>query len=224
MIHRLAVLVVLCAVSCSSVELAPRSVRVRLGPAHDQPTRRVVALPATCSSLITPRQESQLATSPSNDAMEAASPCLSRLVDAVDGRVRALLAFQGFEVIDSEKVNAETRVRTESEKRMTTPGFETSARTTEVSGATFADATPATQEAILGELGADGVINTRIWIGAGHGFSERHTVEVQVRLLHVRTGRLAWARRCEVEIGGLTADAEAMEEAARCAVQGMVPR
>jgi hypothetical protein len=61
-------------------------------------------------------------------------------------------------------------------------------------GARFTDATPFEQRDILRERRADGVLSTRISIGADLGIGQRRTAIVQLRLLAF-DGTLAWARR-----------------------------
>ncbi len=209
-------------VACSSVELLPDRVRVRTGPAAGMKTRKVVALPATCGALsaLAPTAETSQST-----ASALTSECAPPDVEGVDGSVRAALEFQGFQVIDSEQLNATSRERIEKIEttRSVSQGVrspESWSREVERRGATFVEAPPSLQKSILEELGADGLLSTRIWIGASTGLSARRAVEVQVRLLNVPTGKLVWARRCTLEVGGLITDAMAMERAARCATRG----
>jgi hypothetical protein len=205
---------------CSSVELLPDRVRVRTGPAAGMKTRKVVALPATCGALSTLG-----GTAESGTTTALTSECAPPDVEGVDGSVRAALEFQGFQVIDSEQLNATSRERIEKieTSRSVTNGVrspESWSREVERRGATFVEAPPSLQKSILQELHADGLLSTRIWIGAASGLSARRAVEVQVRLLHVPSGKLVWARRCTLEVGGLITDAMAMERAARCATRG----
>lgn len=214
--------------ACSSVELLPDQVRVHTGPAAGEPTRKVVALPATCGAL------SALLPEGSPDRQSAAeaglaSECAPPDLEGVDGTVRAALEFQGFQVVDSDQLNATSRERIETieTSRSGPPGSrsgEAWSRKVERKGATFGEAPPSLQRSILQELHADGLLNTRIWIGAPAGLSARRSVEVQVRLMHVPSGKLMWARRCALEVGGLITDAMAMERAARCATEGVSPR
>jgi hypothetical protein len=141
-------------------------------------------------------------------------PCHRETVAAVDGAVRSTIAFRGLDLIDSERLNATTlsHVVTVEERDLGGPTVER-VRT----GATFAEATPAQQRAILDQLGADGVLATRIRIGSGVGASERRLVEVQVRLLSAAGGELVSARRCSEEVAGLVGEARALERLARCA-------
>lgn len=192
--------------ACASVELAPPLVRARTGPAMARPIRRVVAIPATCGALSVERIDA---------AGKARATCPDTALRAVDMAIRSQLEFGGFEIIDSEQVNAVTATRHEVQERW---GHGPTTTTTEQHGARFEDATPFEQTAILQELGAEGVLNTRLWIGAGVGFGQRRTIAVQIRLLATSDGALAWARRCELEVGGITTDEVAMERGTRCAI------
>lgn len=204
--------------ACSSVELAPPVVRMRAGPAVERSLRRVVALPSTCGSLtLIPLPTGD----PDRHHWETRPACPEHAMAAIDNAIRSSLELRGFHVIDAEKVNAVTATRREVRERR---GF-LQATTTETTGARFTDATPFEQRDILRELRADGVLSTRISIGAGLGIGQRRTVTVQLRLLAV-DGALAWARRCELEVAGLltASDELAMERGARCVVEGVSPR
>ena len=212
--------------ACSSVTLAPNRIRVHRGPAFGQVVRRVVALPATCGTL------GEHWTAPGSleappAAVDPATPppvasCPADRLGGIDSRIRALLEFQGQNVIDSETLNARTRTRRELEVRNRGTGMpERIDREVDLDGARFADATLTMQREILAEIGADAVLNTRILIGAAEGLSGRRLVEVQIRLMAVPSGQLVWARRCEVEAGGLlTSDMEAADTGASCAIGG----
>lgn len=238
MTHRLphVALAALALCACASVELAPRDLRTRRGPAAARPVRRVVALPATCGTLAFPAPQTAEAAAPPEQptAPDPANPyhswrmfslCDDAQLAGVDARVRALLEFRGLDVIDSERVNAEPRRRVERSESTTwrigaEPPATSGSREIDVEGASFLDATPAMQEAIAHDLGADGLLNTRVWIGSPEGMAGRRSVEVQVRLLHLPEQEMVWASRCAVEIGGVESDSQGMERAARCAVEG----
>jgi hypothetical protein len=218
----------LLATACSSAELLPDQVRVRTGPGAHLATRKVVALPASCGALST---LAGAAEPPGGGSAGSplASECAPPDLEGVDGSVRATLEFQGFHIIDSETLNATSRARIETieSARSVRQGVRSPvswSRRVERRGPTFGEAPPSLQKKILAELGADGLLSTRIWIGAATGLSTRRTVEVQVRLMHVASGTLVWARRCTLEVGGLVTDAMAMERAARCATRGVSPQ
>jgi hypothetical protein len=201
--------------ACTSAELAPPVVRMRTGPAAARPMRRVVALPSSCGSLTQVAIET---ADPAQSRWETRAACPANTMTAIDNAIRAHLEFRGFHIIDGDKVNAVTGTRREVSERR--GFFQTTTTTTETAGARFADATPFEQRDILRELGADGVLTTRISIGAGLGFGQRRTIIVQLRLLAAADGALVWARRCELEVAGLAATDElAMEAGARCAIE-----
>jgi hypothetical protein len=208
---------VLVLAACASSELAQPIIRARMGPAAERPLHKVVALSASCGALSTERVPG---SDPDHPVFQTRTLCPQPAMQAIDTLVRSTLEFGGYQIIDAEKVNAVTATRHEVEQRN---AYYTT-RTAETHGARFEDATPFEQAAILKELGAEAVLTTRIWIGAGVGFGERRTVAAQIRLMAVPDGGLAWVRRCEIEVGGLTFDEDAMERAARCAIQGAKAR
>ncbi len=194
-------------VGCTSAELAPPVYTARKGPAAERVARRVVALPATCGSLVVWR-------GPSNQASTMPDACRPSYLQATDQVVRAQLDFLGLQVIDAEKINAVTATRKEIITRRGL--YETSS--VELHKWLFEDATPMEQADILRELGADAVLNTRVFIGHSTGLGARRRVVVQVRLRAADDGALIWAHRCEVEIGGIEMDVDGIQAAARCAM------
>lgn len=193
---------------CTSAELAKPVYYAHRGPAVDHPVRRVVALPATCGSFSMTAQQV-------GEAMYAIPQrCLPSLLPPTDQLIRSQLDFLGFQVIDAEKVNAVTASRQEI---VTRHGLAESTRV-EKHGSLFTDATPIEQAAILRELNADAVLNTRILIGSDTGLGKRRSVVVQIRLRAADDGRLIWVHRCEVEIGGLEQDTDGIQAATRCAM------
>lgn len=201
--------------ACASVEMAPDRIRVNRGPAHGAALRRVLALPATCGTLAAGAPQEV-----PDSKVKLFSECEPAVLAGVDTNVRSALEFQGYQVIDGERVNATTMERTEVRTTTRSGAYESESSEVERRGSAFADAPPRIQDQILTELGADGLLNTRVWIGATHGVMGRRRVEVQVRLLEVPSRRLVWARRCEIEVAGLTSDAGAMHRASTCAARG----
>ncbi len=228
-----AVLSALALGACSSVELAAPIIRTRRGPAAEAEVRRVVALPATCGALSLHVVESH-----GNNLLAQRTACPSSALKAVDQVIRTNLELGGYSIIDAERVNAitasrhEVRERTLARTASTRPDLPTTETRREVTaidvetiGARFEDATPLEQQALLGELGAKGLLSTRVTVGAEVGIGMRRTVMVQLQLLEMPERVLVWARRCELEIGGLFATDEiAMERAARCVSEGMNSR
>jgi hypothetical protein len=207
---RVLLMTLLMSVACTSAQLAPPVLRTRKGPGDPRAVKRVVALPATCGALSLERVE----TADPHAPLFLPRKCPEQALKGVDQAIRSALDFQGLVVIDSERVNAVSATRHEVEVRR---GYSATVRT-EQQASMFEDATPLEQVEILRELRADGLLNTRIFIGAGMGLSARRTVTVQVRLRTV-DGALVWARRCDVEVG-LTMDQAAIEQAAKCAIEG----
>jgi hypothetical protein len=201
-VSRLAALALLACCACTSAGLAPDRIRTRFGPAKQHEVRRVVALPSSCGSL----------TGIGETSPETGCPSL----EGLDAAIRTILDFYGHAVIDSETLNVTTMARTEVEERVRSGSFDRTERRVERSGVGFADATPAMQDAVLRELGADGVLTSRVWIGAGVGASARRDVQVVISLIHVGSGELVWASRCTIE-AGLELNEGVVMEAARCA-------
>lgn len=201
--------------ACGSVELTPPRLVYRNGAAARRPLRRVVALPATCGVLLSE------AVALARDPRFPPRRCPNReRLQGIDQGIRASLDFQGFQVIDAERVNVVTASRREIEERRKYGAHETSTSTTETHGALFEDATPDEQAEILKDLSAEALLSTRVLIGSELGLSARRTVTVQVRLRAALDGALVWARRCEVEVSALTTDEAAIERAAKCAIEG----
>lgn len=194
---------------CISAELAPPVYSTNQGPAARRTVKRLVALPATCGTL-------GLGAVPTASGTQIAVPakCPDKALASVNQLIRAQLDFLGMQVIDSDKVNAVTASRREIEARSR---YQTKTLT-EVSSSLFDDATPGEQADILRELGADAVLSTRVFIGAGIGLGARRIAFVQVRLRTADDGSLIWAHRCAVEIGGIDLDIDGIQEAARCAM------
>lgn len=213
---------------CSSVELDAPTVRYAAGPAAIRPIRKVVAVRASCGSL-SGFSRSQLNAPTSTPAERTEMPgyrssavaCDDKFLDGVDQLVRSALEFRGYAVVDSERVNAVTAKRTEvivRERDESDRGRLTAIdKKAEVTGSLFADAPPSLQDRILDELGAEGMLNARIFIGAPIARSPRRVILVQVRLIDVETGELAWASRCNFT-AGWEVDEVAVMRAARCAV------
>jgi hypothetical protein len=177
-------------------------------------------VPATCGSL---SPSSRRRPTADDGWRPLDTTCLAEDIQFVDSYVRAALAFRGMSVIDGETINLATRQRTEERDETSSGDDRTEWRTAQIRGALFADATPAEQAVVLDQLGADGILGARVWIGAEHGIGARRTAMVQLRVLDARSGELIWASRCEVEIGGLVTDAVAVQRATECAFVGAPP-
>lgn len=205
-------ILLLATASCMSVELAAPRLRTNSGPAAHRTIKRVVALPATCGGLV----RAELAQQQNVEPEYLPGKCPENALKGADQAIRAALEFRGLTVIDSEKVNAVTATRHEAEVRST---YATTT-TVEQHGSMFEDATPNEQTEILRELSADALLNMRVFLGSSMGVGIRRTVVVQIRLRVVEDGALVWARRCEVEVGGLITSTLAIEQATKCAIEG----
>ncbi len=235
----MAALAVLAATSaCTSVELAAPIVRSRRGPAAEAPVRRVVAVPATCGALSMTVMETY---ANGKRAFAQREGCPPSTLLAIDQLIRSNLELGGYSVIDLERVNALTATRHEVQERTLlrsaartsdgtmgatgAPVRDATTTETETRGARFEDATPLEQRELLAELGAQGLLTTRVTVGAEVGAGLRRIVMVQLQLLDMPERRLVWAQRCELEIGGIFAtDDLAMVRAARCASEGLRAR
>jgi hypothetical protein len=198
--------------ACVSQPLAEPRITMRTGRGAKQPVSAIVALTPTCGILASHMRDG-------NDGAVYAEPakCEPAVLDGVGQEIRGALAFAGYQVIDAERVNAITSRHHEVIERFNAYG----SRHIEQRGATFEDATPVEQAELLRELGADAVLTTRLWIGAGYGLSGRRMVAVQVRLASARDRQLVWARRCELQASGFESDEAALAAAARCTAKGM---
>lgn len=220
MVKRATLLIALAA--CASSDLDPLIARTIVGPAAGRPLHTIVALSPTCGTFgvsVTP------GGSGGTEVRDA--ECKPELLGGIAEHVRSRFDFLGYKVIDAERVNAVTATRhevidrREAETRFR-KAYENSSESsrTEVVGATFDDATPVEQAQILHELGADALLTTRIWVGAAIGTSSHRNVVVQLRLTSAADRRMIWARRCELQVGGLlVTDTIAIENAAHCADQ-----
>jgi hypothetical protein len=215
MVRKLALIGLLFATSCTSAELMPPQLTTHEGAAARRPIHRVVALPMTCGGLVSMADEAA-GKDKSTDPMYIAGKCPKQALKGADQAIRASLDFHGYTVIDSETVNAVTATRHEV---VVSNEYDT-LKTVEQVGSLFEDATPNEQKEILEELNADALLNARVFVGSSMGVSHRRTLIVQVRLRAVSDGALVWARRCELEIGGLVTDTIAIEQGARCVSEG----
>jgi len=199
----LAFLLVFSQAACSSVEFERPVLSAKNGPAFEKRVHRIVALPASCAAVAIDYRNAD----PDQKGRGPYSRCPLEGLVAIDEAIRGTLEFQGHHVIDAERVNRETANRVEilqrHDLRTTT--------TIELSRSLFADATPSEQRDILRAVEADGVLETRIYLGATIGMTHRRPVVVQVRLRLAEDDNLIWVRRCELETNVL--DEKAANEA-----------
>lgn len=193
------------ALGCSSSSFRQPIHETRQGPASHAALRRVVVMPSTCGSFLTFRDTEGNTSRPRCKALQ---------LETVDTLVRVELDFRGFDVV-AAKVNATTFSRIEN---ISQQGQSSKSVRVVRSGSSFADVTPRIQDQIIKDLGADGLLLTRIWLGAGIGASSRHEVLVQVSMIDTKSSELVWARKCSIETNLL--GEEAILKATRCAMAG----
>lgn len=199
------------ALGCSSAELPQPVLSVKNGPAAERPIRYVLALPASCAAVAVDNRVAD----PDRQVERPYPRCPKEGLAAIDQAIRGTLDFQGYQVIDAEQVNRVTADRREIQRRR---DVRMTMKRTELSRSLFADATPSEQREILRALGADGVLETRIYLGATIGVSGRRAVSVQVRLRATEDDEMVWVRRCDLEAFVLN-EKVSIERGARCATE-----
>lgn len=196
--------------ACTSAELQKPVLSVKKGPAAERPIRRIIALPATCAAVAIDHRNAD----PDRPGKGHYPQCPKKGLEAIDQALRGTLDFYGYQVIDAEQVNQETARRKEIQQRSR---FRTTTTTT-VTKYLFLDATPGEQREILRKLGADGVLEARVYLGATIGISSRRPVTVQIRLRATEDEAMVWVRRCDLE-GFVLNEKVAIEQGARCATE-----
>ncbi len=204
-----ALLVTTLAAGCWIEKRPPATEFVR-GPRSAQLPHRVLAFQSMCGSLskrISTPDAIHSVNEPARVTFTEVEPCGAPNRLAVDTAVRAELEFRGYIIVDDSAVNVITGTRTEtSETTTNTTAMGTTTQQhqlAEINGIAFVDASPKDQQAVLDQLGVDGLLTTRIWLGTGrsNGVNGRDMplVRVQVRLVDAATGQMVWTTRCEVE-------------------------
>jgi hypothetical protein len=206
---------------CASVDLAPPRSELRHGVSAMP--NRVIALPLRCGALG--------GWYASQDAVGSA--CSNAAVAAAAQALRSELELRGLSIVDTERLAAETRARTETrelrelEVDIVDESGTTVPLTREVTGedrivirgALFEDATPAEQAALAGAVGAEAILTSRAFVGTVPGIQTARSVAVLVRLDRVSDGKMIRSARCDVEIGIGRSDASGALEALRCAAR-----
>lgn len=187
---------------------------VNHGPAYGQPINPIAALPVSCGF--------------------STMGCHLGYQVMVANATRMALELGGGSLVDSELINAELRLRT-THTRSTVSVVQThpsqvgvmpstttqgsSASTTEVTGTTWLDLPPIEQRALLQDLGIRSVLRANIALGVPHGLSGQRTVTVQLALIRLADEAIAWESECGVETGDYHSEPQAVELAARCALE-----
>lgn len=200
--------------------------QVQHGPAAAAQPARVLVLPAACGSV--------------------EAPCPETYINTVDTIVRGGLEFVGFNIVEGDKLFAQTRQRSEEHtSRTTTDDSKTSteyersmapddrvtttssSRSTEktsrvvLDGPTFADLALEERQALLAQTGADSFLSVRIIVGGNMGvWTPNQNVEVMVKLGVMQGDLMAWASRCLASSNDFSTVDAALEAAARCAIYG----
>lgn len=137
--------------------------------------------------------------------------------------VRGELAFRGVEVLDLAQLPAERRNREVVElstMRVQDGAVETEqSRTVTITGPTLSDVDAWTQRAALGDLGVDGVVRVRVARLLTHPVR----AYALVRITRASDAALITASACEIEVSRLDLEANQIERALRCALEGVAP-
>jgi hypothetical protein len=186
--------------------------RVQLGPAHREAITVLAALPVQCTadpSLFTPAHAAVVASA-----------------------TRMALEFSGYSVVDSELINAELRRRSTrtipsgggfahaapARGGFGPPASGTYTETEITGGATWAEVSPARQDALLAVIGVQGLLRTIVTLGRARGLASQRTVTVSVEVSRLADARLAWHTDCSVETGDYHSTEQALDLATRCAL------
>jgi hypothetical protein len=217
------------------VEKKPPVTEFMRGLAGAQMPRRVLAFQSMCGSLSklndTPEKNLDPTAPTSKVVFIEVDPCGANNRRAVDTAVRSELEFRGYIIVDDNAINMITGGRTQTIDTTTVTtslGASTAQHlVAEINGISFLDATPNDQKFVLDQLGVDGLLTTRIWLGTGrsNGVNGRDVplVRVQVRLVDAATGLMKWTGRCELETSEWETTIHRVERASRCALAA-VPR
>jgi hypothetical protein len=200
---------------------------VRSGPGVAIHPKRTLALSATCGSV--------------------EWRCPKSYVDTVDGIVRGGLEFEGHALIQSDELLASTRARHEEVKTSSTTTNASSVSTTGgllvpdveersasasqtdvydrlvvLDGPTFEDLALGERQQLLRDAGAEGVLTVRIVVGGDRGlWGPDQDAEVMIKLAVDAGETMAWAARCTASSNDFGKIETALEQAARCAINGV---
>jgi len=181
------------AVSCHwAVEATPSS-HVYRGPAYAAAPRVLAALPVDCRN------------------------CTGRQLDAVAMQTRMGLELAGYNVVDTELVNAEARMRFTLTKQAAagTDNARTHEEITDVPE--WSRLPPGQQQQLLVALGVDGVLQAAITMGYSNGAQYQQTVTMRLAVARL-DGTIAWTADCGMLTNGDDATAAMIERVGRCAL------
>lgn len=202
--------------------------RVTLAP-DGHGTHRIVALPA--ASAVTPAAANAAAPRIADVAALGAGD-LEVGYGAVESLARSELELAGYVLVDSESLNGTTRDRTESSSRTETfdrrgGSSRESHEITRGSDGAFSTATKEVQEQVLDTLAVDTLFETHVSVGPlrmphrGDPTMEQ-AVSIELTLTSRRSAKAVIRSVCAADAGAYASSAQALERAARCAVDGML--
>lgn len=182
---RYAILGLLVVAGCSSVGLNGQLVRIEPGPAFGREVRSIASLTATCGAM-----ESMNYEGPSG------SECSPAMIARVDDATLGFLHAARVRTVRTQSLNAATFDKLKAQRSELRD-----ANTEDDLGSRvlFRSASPVLQTQILEELNVDGVLRTRLLVGASVGMSQRRRIVALITLFD-REGTLVWASRCEREV------------------------
>ena len=204
---RILTLLVSLALTACVVHTPVPQARIKRGPAFRAPLKKILALPTDCSS--------------ADDGL-----CTPAQGEAVDATTRMSLEFAGLRLVDSETVNSYLRLRVTREQRsvrtengQVTSSGEQTAVDRETDEATWSTTTTERRRELLGEMGVDGYLTSLITVGEVQNLENQRTISVTVTITRASDGAIAWSSRCSVETGRFYFADEAVEVAAKCALE-----
>ncbi|MFK8002213.1 MAG: hypothetical protein AB8H86_21640 [Polyangiales bacterium] len=178
-------LVLLALTGCSSVGLQGQLVRIEPGPGFGREVSSIASLSATCGVM----------GSATHPALPA--ECSDAMMARVDRATLGFLEARDVRTVRSRSLNAATFEKLKAQRRESDQGAPD-----EWGGARvlFRSASPVLQSQVLEEMNVDGILRTRLLVGAGVGMSQRRSLTAVITLFD-REGTLVWASRCEREVG-----------------------
>jgi hypothetical protein len=194
-----AIAAVVVAGSCSVEKLPP----IRMVHRGTGAPRRAVVLPTECA--------------PSETAPRAEDP--RAWCKGIEAIVAGELAFRGVELVDLAKLPAGERTRHVVAVSSQIHGASSERREVTVTGPTYSDVDMWTQRAALDALGVDTLVRVR---AARLPTWPIRTLAL-VRMVRPSDASLIAASVCELEVSRVDGEAETIERATRCALQGIAP-
>ncbi len=161
--------------------------------------------------------------------------CQPGYQEMVANATRMAFELGGGNLVDSELINAELRLRTTRTQSVVGQGTlgetelgrapsasytnESNSSTSELTGRTWSDLPGQAQRELLAAMGIRGTLRTVITLGVQRGMSGQRTVTVYLGLVRLADESLAWESECGVETGDFHSEPQAIELATRCALE-----